>query len=425
MKKKCSNYLLLCFLFLPFFLVTLILAFGNDFFKNSYENKNTIIKDILRKDCKENDFCELKIAFITNSGSIEDKSFNQSGWKGIENFVKKVQDQQDNLKYLIKKKFFSPQLKNKVSLIAVYNLAVFWGAKILVLNGFFHAITLQEIKHLFGKKVIVIVIDTSYRDENYENFVALEWKNEIPSFLSGMTAILYYFDNNCPRESIKYSTFGGLPIGPVIDYMFGFLYSFKLYKENNEFQQLLNGIFEKKKKKKNNCTFEFINLGNFFTGSFEAGTKEVVSMVSAIRERGIHLVFPVAGPQTGDVLNLNDIHVIGVDQDMTQIYPKQKKKFITNAVKTIAQDLESLLLKIVTNPKKSFKEFFSKEMMTRKIGSIQGSGIKDFSWAISEINNLKDTKKLDLFFAELDLELKNFYKNNNPNLLVNFAKYFS
>jgi basic membrane lipoprotein Med (substrate-binding protein (PBP1-ABC) superfamily) len=84
---------------------------------------------------------------------------------------------------------------------------------------------------------------------------------------------------------------------------------------------------------------EFINTDTQFSGSFEAGVGKNISQ-ELIENKKVELIFPVAGPQVGDTLEViknsnSECLVVGVDVDQTQKFEMDKKKIIVSAIKNM------------------------------------------------------------------------------------------
>lgn len=413
------------------------------FSKNSNIELSNPKPDIKIKDILSLNEKYLKIAFITDTGTIKDKSFNQSGWEGLEEFKNEFnQDKEQGITIEIKS--FSPKSATEIELISNYNLAVFWGAKIIILSGYIHEVALPNIKNIYGNKIIFIIIDSSYRtqwdknndnDNKYWNLFNLRWQSEISGFLASVAAIFFYNDKNKDNlysdrsEIINYSTFGGFDMPPVTTFMYGFWKGFYLYeKTKDRLNSKLSTDCEKRtnedrfvcfmkkiEKKLKNITFKksfkFKKLGDSFVGSFESGTKQVKGMRTAVKQKQINLIFPVAGPVTEDFLDSKDLDVIGVDTDMTQRYEgEQKTRIITSAVKQITKDTKSALKSILSFIEKSLDDDDVMKLNDSQPGSILGTGkdnFKDNFETIKKKTNddgiitfVKDFGDIDSYFKE-------------------------
>ena len=75
--------------------------------------------------CSNNQTSEL--ALITDVGTIDDKSFNQGAWEGVEAYAK-----ENNITY----KYYKPTEKSDSAYINSIELAVKGGAKVVVCPGF-------------------------------------------------------------------------------------------------------------------------------------------------------------------------------------------------------------------------------------------------------------------------------------------------
>ena len=76
-----------------------------------------------------------ELALITDVGTIDDKSFNQGSWEGLEAYAK-----DNNLTC----KYYKPNEKSDEACINSINLAVKGGAKVIVTPGFLFEVPIYE-----------------------------------------------------------------------------------------------------------------------------------------------------------------------------------------------------------------------------------------------------------------------------------------
>lgn len=77
----------------------------------------------------------------------------------------------------------------------------------------------------------------------------------------------------------------------------------------------------------------------YFSGSFEPGGATKAGIPTFLQEKGADVIFPVAGPQTLDVLSTTNVNLIGVDQDQSIQYPSYANRFVTSATKDLKGSL--------------------------------------------------------------------------------------
>lgn len=154
-----------------------------------------------------------EIALITDSGGINDKSFNQSAWEAVKEYGTK---NDKGYKYYKPASFdtagYKDQIKN-----AVDN-----GAKVVVLPGFKFAAALGTIQNQEKyKNVKFVAIDSTPTDEKdnavdvADNVYCATYKEQQPGYLAGYAAV--------KEGYTKIGFMGGMALPAVINYGYGYL----------------------------------------------------------------------------------------------------------------------------------------------------------------------------------------------------------
>ena len=154
-----------------------------------------------------------EIALITDSGGINDKSFNQSAWEAVKEYGTK---NDKGYKYYKPASFdtagYKDQIKN-----AVDN-----GAKVVVLPGFKFAAALGTIQNQEKYKgVKFVAIDFTPTDEKdnavdvADNVYCATYKEQQPGYLAGYAAV--------KEGYTKIGFMGGMALPAVINYGYGYL----------------------------------------------------------------------------------------------------------------------------------------------------------------------------------------------------------
>ena len=96
--------------------------------------------------CKKNEV--FTIALITDIGDIDDRSFNQGSWEGVQAYA---------VEYGIPHKYYKPTAKSTDAYISAINLAIANGAKIIVLPGYLfeEAVEISQKAHPAIKFVLI------------------------------------------------------------------------------------------------------------------------------------------------------------------------------------------------------------------------------------------------------------------------------
>ncbi|AUM62336.1 BMP family ABC transporter substrate-binding protein [Spiroplasma monobiae] len=299
-----------------------------------------------------------EIYLVTDAGKINDKSFNESGYNGGNEVMKRLGDVSEGYSGI---GYFQPP--SITELETGYSNAQTAGAKTLILPGFHHAgdhlkNASEAMKKNDGN---VIFLDGVPEDENgntLDNVVGFLFRSDISAFYSGFASIIWSItNNNYKGQELKLATFGGVPNGLAVEsFMIGYLASIDFYnqlKENETGVKKLTEVYkaagmdESKIEEALKVNVSRVDSqktvksefkSNFFTDNFNAGGGTVISQ--QLVNGGADVVMGVAGPQTGDLLSViknqrANTMVVGVDTDQVNAYPGSSDKFITSAEKDL------------------------------------------------------------------------------------------
>lgn len=174
----------------------------------------------------------LKMALVTDSGTLNDHSFNESSYKGLNEFAARVGGGTLNASTntvdtgAIVTKYYQPANDHfdTTGRLAAMKEAVKWGAKVLVLPGYlFQSAIKRAIDDEAFKDVYLLALDCQKSDDD-NGYAAYEYTNKVTSityreeqagFLAGYAA-----------ASDGYSTFGfigGMAVPAVIRYGSGYV----------------------------------------------------------------------------------------------------------------------------------------------------------------------------------------------------------
>ena len=81
-----------------------------------------------------------ELALITDVGTIDDKSFNQGAWEGVEAYAK-----EHNITY----KYYQPAEQSDTAYIDSIGLAVKAGAKVIVCPGFLFEVPIHTVQTMY------------------------------------------------------------------------------------------------------------------------------------------------------------------------------------------------------------------------------------------------------------------------------------
>jgi basic membrane protein A len=276
------------------------------------------------------------IYLITDTGKINDKSFNESGYNAGNNFIKTALNDSRNISYA------EPSSADKIPFM--YHAAVKSGAKTMILPGFQHQPFTKDLSSALGDDGTGVFIDGT--PDGYNNIIGLNYKADISGFYTAMSSAIWYFQTHKDATEVNMATYGGIanPVA-VNSYLAGFLAGIEVFNrlvKNKAFDSgAITGLEGRK--------LEAIRIQGdgptsstdpgYFSGSFDAGKGKNIS--DSLVDKGAQIIFPVAGPQTADTLaafqakGKTEFYVDGVDTDQVLTYPDYASHFITSGLKNI------------------------------------------------------------------------------------------
>lgn len=332
----------------------------NDVYKasaiDSFDDPLTEDPFAIDSDITSDDLYDYAALIIDGSTHLAlDKSFNQSTYQGIVNWVHqkdkalgedpwKVGDSvrvpYDQLNDIVQTKYkdgsyFSRWLKptgddsngfNDAYRAEVNRIKASKNHKgSLLLPGYLHETPLASFetryKDLYNCATYTL-LDGSYHSERCASVL---YKSDQSAFLSGLAVCQYlqdrYYDvySKVNNSKLAVGTFGGLPIPTVTSYMGGFEWGIYIY--NKYILPKLAEIEQWDKATTEKRTVDLICVGksdSFYSNSFLAG--EAKLLVQQLLTQGADAILPVAGPQTMDVVKEIENQgsptiAIGVDTD--------------------------------------------------------------------------------------------------------------
>ncbi|MDP4091608.1 MAG: BMP family ABC transporter substrate-binding protein, partial [Bacillota bacterium] len=101
-----------------------------------------------------------EIALITDKGNIDDKSFNQGAWEGVEKFAKANN---------IKDKYYKPEEASDAGYLAAIDLAVTGGAKVVVTPGYLFEVPVYDAQTKYPD-VKFILLDGAPHTADYKTY---------------------------------------------------------------------------------------------------------------------------------------------------------------------------------------------------------------------------------------------------------------
>ena len=267
-----------------------------------------------------------EIALITDKGNIDDKSFNQGSWEGVEKFAK------DNN---ITHKYFKPEEASDAGYLAAIDQAVSVGAKVIVTPGFLFEVPVYQAQTKYPD-VKFILLDGTPHTADYSTFnteknvASVMYAEEQSGYLAGYAAVKDGYT--------KLGFMGGMAVPAVQAYGYGYLQGAEA--AANELG-LADGS---------------IAVTYHYTGDF-AETDTNKATAKTMYQEGSEVIFSCGGSVGKSVMSAaaeSGAKVIGVDVD--QRYDSDS--VITSAMKGLGSSVITVLESIYKN--KSWDTFSGK-----------------------------------------------------------------
>ncbi|MFW5713569.1 MAG: BMP family lipoprotein [Brevefilum sp.] len=240
---------------------------------------------------------------ITDTGGIDDKSFNETAWNGV---------QQAEEEFGIRSNYLeSEEVADYETNI---NAFIDEGCDLIITVGFLIADATAEAAEANPEQKFSIV-DFAY-DPTISNVVGQVFETDEAAFLAGYVAADV-------SETGVVGTFGGLPIPTVTIFMDGFVAGVEQYNEDNGTDVQVIG-------------WDPESESGSFTNSFDdqqLGRETAVSMM----DEGADIIMPVAGPvglgAAAAIQERGNAYVIGVDSDWFLTSPEYSDIILTSVMK--------------------------------------------------------------------------------------------
>lgn len=253
-----------------------------------------------------------KVALVTDVGTIDDESFNQACWQGVEAWCKK-----NNITY----NYYQPTEDSTDARVMSIGQAIAEGADTVVLPGYLFGATLLNVQDEYPD-VHFIAVDVAAGDLTLDfktfvdpsaNVACLTFSEEQAGYLAGYAAV--------QEGYTKLGFLGGMAVPAVIRYGYGFVQGADAAaKELNKDIQI-----------------------NYTYGGDFKGTPEITAKMEGWYQAGTEVVFACGGgiyTSAMEAAKKNNGKVIGVDVDQSPINPEM---FVTSAMKGLQNVTETVL----------------------------------------------------------------------------------
>jgi len=252
-----------------------------------------------------------KVALVTDVGTIDDESFNQACWQGVEAWCSA-----NGVDYT----YYQPAEDSTDARVLSVGQAVSEGANVIVMPGYLFGTTLIETQEAYPD-VYFVAVDVGSGDMTYDyttyyepaaNAVCMTFAEEQAGYLAGYAAV---------KDGYTQLGFlGGMAVPAVIRYGYGFI-------QGADAAASEMGVN--------------ININYTYGGQFY-GTPETTAKMEGWYEAGTEVVFACGGgiySSAVEAANKYEGKVIGVDVDQSYIDPC----IITSAMKGLQAVVETTL----------------------------------------------------------------------------------
>ena len=246
-----------------------------------------------------------KICQVTDVGCIDDKSFNATAWKGIEDAVDQLG---------VEGAFLESQQQTDYE--KNINAWLEEGCDLIVTVGFLLGDATGAAADANPEQKFSIV-DMAY-DPTKPNVVGQVFAVNEAGFLAG------YLGAGV-SETGKLGTFGGIQIPPVTDFMDGYVLGAAYYNEVHGTDVEVLG-------------WDPASGTGLFTGNFES-TDDGRAMGESLMDEGADIIMPVAGPvglgTAAAAQERGGVYIVGVDNDWAIINEEYADITLTSILKNM------------------------------------------------------------------------------------------
>ncbi|MBS6195857.1 MAG: BMP family ABC transporter substrate-binding protein [Clostridiales bacterium] len=243
-----------------------------------------------------------ELALVTDVGTIDDKSFNQGSWEGLEAYAK------DND---ITCKYYKPAEKSDEACLTSIDLAIKGGAKVVVTPGFLFERPILEAQKKYPD-VNFIIVDAAPSDGEgnvtiEKNTASIFYAEEQAGYLAGYAAVTEGYT--------KLGFMGGIAVPAVVRYGYGFIQGADAAAKD---LGLAAGD---------------VSVKYTYVGNFDA-TPENNAKAAAWYNEGTEVIFACGGAVGNSVMKAAETagkYVIGVDVDQSS----ESDTVITSAMKNL------------------------------------------------------------------------------------------
>ena len=250
-----------------------------------------------------------ELALITDVGTIDDKSFNQGAWEGLEAYAK-----ENNITY----KYYQPAEQSDTAYISSIDLAVKAGAKVVVCPGFLFEIPIHTVQTQYPDVKFVILDGAphagDYNIDIADNTYSIFYAEEEAGFLAGYSIV--------KEGYTKLGFMGGMAVPAVVRFGYG-------YVQGAEYAAHELGLTDE------------VQIKYTYVGNFDA-SPENQAKASSWYNDGTEVIFACGGAVGNSVMKAAEAagtKVIGVDVDQSA----ESDTVITSSMKNLSKSVYDAL----------------------------------------------------------------------------------
>ena len=266
------------------------------------------------------------VAFITDTGNIDDQSFNQYSWEGVQTFAAKNS---------LSANYYKPSEDSDAAKLEQIDNAIRNGAKAVVMAGYLFASSLAKAQEKYPD-VQFVAVDMGLGDlpNPSKNTALVVYRDEQAGYLAGYAAV---------KDGYRRLGFlGGVAVPAVIRFGYGFV-------QGADAAAKSEGITD-------------VSIKYWYSGSFTANDDIKAKMDSWYSDfdNGTEVVFSCGGSICNSCVaaaEVNDGKMIGVDIDQSYLDPC----VITSALKELSTSVQLVLADCMSNGWKHSEKYAGKE----------------------------------------------------------------
>ena len=252
------------------------------------------------------------VAFVTDVGNIDDQSFNQYTWQGVQDFCTANG---------LNANYYRPTEDSDAARIEQMDNAVADGAKAIVVAGYLFGSSIAEAQEKYPE-VQFLALDVSAFDLGDKtagaNTALITYREEQAGYLAGYAAVI---------DGYKELGFlGGMSVPAVVRYGYGFVQGADAAAVEDDVD---------------------VNIKYWYSGSF-GPTDEIAAKMDSWYTEGTEVVFACGGGiylSCQSAAEANEGLMIGVDVDQSNV----SDTIITSAMKALSNSVRMALTAVGTN----------------------------------------------------------------------------